>query len=57
MDRKIKAVGLAAGSATIIMWQLGYWFPAMLDTAPVGLEAAITGVLATFIGWLVPNEH
>lgn len=40
-------VGFAAGAATILMWQLGYHQPDMMAVAPVGLEAAITGVIAT----------
>ena len=57
MDRKIKGVGIGAGLATIVMWLLGYYNPDLMATAPTGLEAAVTAVIATLIGWLVPNDH
>lgn len=56
MDRKIVGVGLSGGSAVILMWQLGYHFPEMMATAPVGLEAAFTAVISTVVGWAVPNK-
>lgn len=49
MDRKTKGVGLAAGVTTIILWQLGWWYPEMMETAPIGLEAGITAVVATLV--------
>ena len=42
-------VGIAAGLAVITMWLLGYFAPDLMTAAPVGLEAAITGVIAVVV--------
>ena len=48
----VGTVTLAAGSATIALWLLGYFQPELMDAAPVGLEAAITGVFAAVVGYI-----
>lgn len=40
------AVGFAGGAATITLWLVGYGYPDLMTAAPVGLEAAITTVIA-----------
>jgi len=56
MDRKIQATGLGAMLAVLLIWLTGYFAPDLMATAPVGLEAALTGGLAVLIGWLVPSK-
>jgi len=56
MDRKIQATGLGAMLAVLVIWLTGYFAPDLMATAPVGLEAALTGGLAVLIGWLVPSK-
>lgn len=46
----IQTIGAAAGSTTILLWLLGYFQPELMATAPTGLEAAITGVIAVAAG-------
>ena len=48
---KIKAVGIGAAAATLIMWLAGYFQPELMATAPTGVEAAITAIVATAAGW------
>lgn len=48
---KVKAVGAAAAIATVVMWLGGYFAPELMATAPVGLEAGITAIVATAAGW------
>lgn len=48
----VGTVSLAAGAATIALWLLGYFQPELMASAPVGLEAAITGVFAAAVGYL-----
>jgi len=51
-------VGIAAGLATILMWLLGYFSPDLMAAAPVGLEAAITGVIAVVVArWSKTPEN
>jgi hypothetical protein len=51
INPKVKAVGAAAAAATLIMWLGGYFSPELMASAPVGLEAAITALVATAAGW------
>jgi hypothetical protein len=52
----VQVVGFAAGLATLIMWLIGHYQPELMADAPVGAEAAITGVVSVFIGLILkPN--
>lgn len=51
MHPKIKAVGIGAAIATLAMWLGGYFAPDLMATAPTGVEAAITAIVATAAGW------
>ncbi len=48
----VQVVGAAAAGATVIMWLLGFFSPELMDTAPVGLEAAFTAIIAVGAGLL-----
>jgi hypothetical protein len=52
----VQTIGLAAAATVIIMWLLGFFAPDLMATAPVGLEAAITGVVVVITGWLLPKD-
>jgi hypothetical protein len=52
----IQTVGLAAGATVIVMWLLGFFAPDLMATAPTGLEAAITGVVAVMAGYVLPKD-
>ena len=52
----VQTVGLAAGATVIVMWLLGFYQPALMSTAPTGLEAAITGVITCVAGYFLPKE-
>lgn len=56
MDRKIQATGLGAMVAVLVIWLMGFYQPELMATAPVGLEAALTGGLSVLLGWVVPNK-
>ena len=56
MDRKIQATGLGAMIAVVAIWLMGYFVPDLMATAPVGLEAALTGGLSVLMGWIVPSK-
>lgn len=56
MERKIQATGLGAMFAVITIWLMGFYMPELMATAPVGLEAALTGGISVFAGWLIPNK-
>ena len=47
-----QVIALAAGLSTIIMWLLGYFLPDLMQSAPTGLEAAITAVITVLAGVL-----
>jgi hypothetical protein len=55
IEPKIKAVGFSAGVTTVLMWLAGYALPDLMATAPTGLEAAVTGLIATVAGWAKAN--
>ncbi len=42
--------------AVLLIWLTGFYLPELMATAPVGLEAALTGGMAVFAGWLIPNK-
>ena len=48
----VTTVSLAAGAATVSLWLLGYFQPELMAAAPVGLEAAITGIFAAVVGYV-----
>lgn len=48
----VQTIGVAAALATIFMWLLGYFSPGLMDQAPTGLEAAITGVFSVLVGYI-----
>ena len=52
----VQTIGLAAGATVIIMWLLGFFAPDLMATAPVGVEAAITGMVVVITGWLLPKD-
>ena len=52
----VQTIGLAAAATVIIMWLLGFFAPDLMATAPVGVEAAITGVVVVITGWLLPKD-
>jgi hypothetical protein len=56
MDRKIQATGLGAMFAVLIIWLMGYYQPELMATAPVGLEAALTGGISVFAGWFIRSK-
>lgn len=49
----VQVVGLSTGLATVAIWLLGYFNPELMDTAPTGLEAAITGIFSVLVGAIV----
>ena len=51
-----KVVGVAAGAATVLMWLLGFFQPELMATAPVGLEAAFTGLIATAVAYIAQPD-
>jgi len=52
----VQTVGIAAGATVIVMWLLAFFAPDLMATAPTGLEAAITGVVAVIAGWFLPKD-
>lgn len=54
-EKKIVAVGAAGAASTVLMWVAGYYLPDLMATAPVGLESAITALLATAAGYMRAN--
>ena len=48
----VTTVSLAAGVATVTLWLLGFFQPELMAAAPVGLEAAITGIFASVVGYI-----
>ena len=54
-EKKIVAVGAAGAASTIILWLAGYYAPELMATAPVGLEAAFTALIATVAGYMKRN--
>lgn len=52
----IQVVGGAAALATVTMWLLGFFSPELMDTAPTGLEAAITALFAVGAGMFFHEE-
>ncbi len=52
----VQVVGVAAGVTTIVIWLLGYFAPALMATAPTGLEAAITGIITVIVGSSMHHE-
>ncbi len=52
----VQTVGVAAGATVIVMWLLDFFAPALMATAPTGLEAAITGVIVVIAGWFLPKD-
>jgi len=53
----VKTIGLAAGSAVVFLWLLGFYQPELMATAPVGLEAAATGLFACLWGYLAEHKE
>ncbi len=53
----VTAVGVAGAMATVIMWLLGFFAPGLMDTAPVGLEAAFTAILMAALCYWLPTFH
>ena len=52
----VQLVGLAAALATILIWILSHYAPALMADAPAGLEAAMTGIFTVIVGTLAkPN--
>lgn len=51
-QKKIMAVGAAGAASTVLMWLAGYYLPDLMATAPVGVEAALTALIATAAGYL-----
>jgi hypothetical protein len=56
MERKIQATGLGAMFAVLAIWLMGFYMPELMATAPVGLEAALTGGISVLAGWMIPNK-
>lgn len=48
----VTTVGLAAGFATVALWLLGHFQPELMASAPVGLEAALTGIFTAVVGYV-----
>jgi len=53
----VKTVGIAAGITVVFLWVLGFYQPDLMATAPVGLEAAITAIVASLAGYLVEHKE
>lgn len=53
---KVHTVGFAAGLATVFMWLTGYFAPELMAEAPVGLEAAITGIFSVLTGYILKDN-
>lgn len=49
---KVKAVGIGAAATAVLMWLLGYFAPELMATAPPGLEASVTALVATAAGYM-----
>jgi hypothetical protein len=46
-QHKTMATAAAGSVATIVIWLLHFYQPELMDTAPTGLEAALTTLIAT----------
>lgn len=53
----VKTVGIAAAVTVFILWLVGFYQPELMATAPVGLEAAITAIIASSAGYLVEHKE
>jgi len=51
-EKKVIAVGAAGAASTVLMWIAGYYLPDLMATAPVGLESAVTALIATAAGYM-----
>ena len=54
-QRKATATAAAGAAATVLLWLLSYFQPGLMDTAPVGLEAALTTLIAAIAARLTPE--
>ena len=54
-DASIKTVGLGASVATVILWLIGFYQPELMGSAPVGLEAAIGGIITVLLTYILPS--
>lgn len=53
----VKTVGIAAGITVVMLWLTGFYQPELMATAPVGLEAAVTAIIASLAGYLVEHKE
>ena len=53
----VQTTALAGAGAAILMWLLGFFAPDLMATAPTGLEAATTTIIAVAVGYALPKEN
>ena len=53
----VKTVGIAAGVTVVLLWLVGFFQPELMATAPVGLEAAVTAIIASVAGYVVEHKE
>lgn len=46
-QRKATATAAAGAAATVVIWLLSYFAPGLMETAPTGIEAAFTTLIAS----------
>ena len=51
-ETTVKTIGAAAAGATVAIWLLGFYAPDLMASAPVGLEAAVTALIASAVGYV-----
>lgn len=55
-ETNVQVVGAASALATVAMWLLGYYQPELMSEAPIGLEAAFTGIIVVALGLIIPKH-
>ena len=52
----VTVVALGGAAAAIVMWLAGFFAPALMGSAPAGLEAAITTIIVAVLGYVLPYD-
>lgn len=53
-ETTVTMVGFAGAVTAVLLWLLSFFAPALMMTAPPGLEAAFTTILACAVCYLAP---
>jgi len=56
-NTSVKTVGIAAAITVFLLWLVGFYQPDLMASAPVGLEAAVTAIIASLAGYLVEHKE